>query len=214
MARADGQRADRGEQAPPFVGLTGGLGAGKTTALALLRELGAATLSSDEVVHQLLEQPEVVAEIAERFGERVLADGRVDRGRLAETVFADPEARRALEGILWPRVGAEVAAWRARAAAQQPRPRALVVEVPLLFEAGMEDAFDATIAVVADDSVRSERLADRDQRALAERDRRQLPQHEKAARATFTVRNDGTIEQLRAQLSAVLATIAPCEARR
>lgn len=199
---------------PPFVGLTGGLGAGKSTALELLRELGAATLSSDAVVHELLERADVARAIAERFGSGVLRDGRVDRAALAARVFHDPAARRQLEELLWPLVGEEIAAWRARALAAVPPPRALVVEVPLLFEAGLETAFDTTVAIVTDDAVRRARIADRDQVALAERERQQLTQEEKAARADHVVRNDGSREALRDQLSALLAKIAPWPAPR
>ena len=81
-------------------------------------------------------------------------------------------------------------------AAREPPPRALVVEVPLLFESGMDDAFDATMAVVADEAVRRERAGARGHAALDERTSRQLTQEEKAARATYTVANSGTLEEL------------------
>jgi dephospho-CoA kinase len=98
--------------------------------------------------------------------------------------------------------------WRERATAATPPPAALVVEVPLLFEAGMEDAFDATIAVVADDDLRTQRTADRGHAAGEEREARQLPQDEKARRATYAVPNDGTPEELEARLSDVLANLS------
>jgi dephospho-CoA kinase len=95
-------------------------------------------------------------------------------------------------------------AWRESVDAADPEPRAAVVEVPLLFESGMDGAFDATIAVVADEAVRSERAAARGHQALDERGRRQLTQDEKAQRATYVVVNDGTVEELERKLSAVL----------
>ena len=138
--------------AVPFVGLTGGLGAGKSTALGALAELGAATLSTDAVVHELLATDELRELIVERLGPEVAPDGVLDRSRIAERVFGDDEARSWLEGVLWPRVGERVASWRAGLEDADPQPRAAVVEVPLLFESGMESGFDATIAVIADEA--------------------------------------------------------------
>lgn len=191
----------------PFLGLTGGLGAGKSEALRAFGELGAATLSTDAVVHDLLESDELRELVVARLGDGVARDGSLDRSLIAERVFGDDEARAWLEGELWPRVGASVAAWRRAVEALEPRPRAAVVEVPLLFEAGMEPAFDATIAVVADEAVRAQRAGARGHAALAERTGRQLTQEEKAQRADFAVRNDGTLEELREKLSQVLATL-------
>jgi dephospho-CoA kinase len=188
----------------PFVGLTGGLGAGKSTALELLAELGAATLSSDAVVHELLATDELRDRVAERLGPEVLADGVLDRSRIAEHVFADDEARAWLESELWPRVGARVAAWRAELDSATPQPRAAVVEVPLLFEAGMESAFDTTIAVVADEALREKRAAARGHASVAERAGLQLTQDDKAARADHAIRNDGSVDALRSALAAVL----------
>ena len=191
----------------PFVGLTGGLGAGKSTALAALEDLGAATLSTDAVVHELLGEPEIRDAIADRLGEDVVVDGRVDRSRVAGKVFGRDEDREWLEGVLWPRVGERVAAWREEVALLSPLPRAAVVEVPLLFEAGMDEVFDRTIAVVADELVRAERAGSRGHEGVEERAGRQLSQDEKAQRADFAVRNDGTREELTAELSKVLASI-------
>jgi len=185
----------------PFVGLTGGLGAGKSEALRLLGELGAATLSTDAVVHELLESDPVRAALAERFGSEIAAD----RGKLAARVFGDDEATAWLEGLLWPLVGERVAAWRA----SLPADRVAVVEVPLLFESGMESAFDATIAIVADEETREQRAAARGHAAVAERAKRQLSQQEKADRADFTVRNDGSLEELKQTLSRVIAKLEP-----
>ena len=190
--------------AVPFVGLTGGMGAGKSTALNALRELGAEVISSDEVVHELYESPEVVAALSERFGPEVAPDGRVDRPELARRAFAGAEERAWLEGLVWPLVGRRIASWLERARSLDPPPRAAVVEVPLLFEAGLQAGYDATIAVLADEPLRRSRAAARGQVLLEERDARQLSQQEKAARATFVVRNDGTEQDLSRQLSEVL----------
>jgi dephospho-CoA kinase len=191
----------------PFIGLTGGLGAGKSEALRALAELGAATLSTDAVVHGLLQEDELHDAVVERLGPEVARDGVLDRSLIAERVFGDERARAWLEGELWPRVGARVAAWRTELEKAEPPPRAAVVEVPLLFEAGMGPVFDHTIAVVADEFLRSERAGTRGHAAVADRTGRQLSQEKKSQLADFTVRNDGTIEELRQSLSKVLGKI-------
>ncbi|HEV2975666.1 MAG TPA: dephospho-CoA kinase [Solirubrobacteraceae bacterium] len=193
----------------PFVGLTGGLGAGKSTALAALERLGAATISSDAIVHELWAGEERLREAAvERWGPGVARGGVIDRAAIAERVFADPEERAWLEGVLWPLVGARVASWLADARAEPSpgarRPRAAVVEVPLLFEAGQQGIYDATIAVVSDEALRRERAAARGHASVDERAASQLSQEEKARLATFVVRNDGTERDLQRALSAVL----------
>jgi dephospho-CoA kinase len=160
-------------------------------------------------VHELYADPEVRAAVVERWGDDVAPDGTVDRHAIARKAFAGDGERSFLEGLLWPRVGARVAEWRERESARDPAPPALVVEVPLLFESGMEPGFDATIAVVAEEAARRERAAARGQEAVDERTARQLPQEEKARRATHVVANSGTLEELEAHLSEVLAKLRP-----
>src|SRR5687767_7665178 len=106
----------------------------------MLGELGAATLSTDAVVHELLEGDDLRDALVARLGPDVAPDGRLDRAKIAGLVFADDEARAWLERLLWPRVGERVAAWRADVG----NDRVAVVEVPLLFESGMEQVFDST----------------------------------------------------------------------
>jgi dephospho-CoA kinase len=190
---------------PPFVGLTGGIGAGKSEALAALERLGAATLSTDAVVHELYGDPEVRDAVVERWGQEVAPDGVVDRGAVARRAFANGEERGFLESLIWPRVGSRIVEWREAETAREPA--ALVIEVPLLFESGMDHGFDATIAVVADEEVRRARAGARGHDSLDERTARQLTQEEKAARATFVVANSGTIEELESRLSDVLAKL-------
>jgi dephospho-CoA kinase len=189
--------------------LTGGIGAGKSEALAALARLGAATLSADAVVHSLYEDPEVRDAVVARWGPEVAPDGRVDRAAVARHAFATEAERGWLEGLIWPRVGERIAQWRAAESRREPPPRALVVETPLLFEAGLESGYDATIAVVADEAVRARRAAARGHAALDERTARQLPQVEKAARATYAVENSGTLRELEQELSGVLAKLSP-----
>jgi len=201
--RRGGRARARGGRVP-FLGLTGGIGAGKSTALHALERAGAAVLSTDAVVHELYQDDDVLTAVRERFGDAIERDGVVDRGAIARLAFATPEGRAWLEGLLWPLVRSRMASWRASIEQLDDPPRAAVVEVPLLFESGMGDAFDATIAVVASEEIRASRADARGHEALAERSARQLTQKEKAQRATYVVVNDGTVEELGSKLSALL----------
>jgi dephospho-CoA kinase len=188
-----------------FIGLTGGIGAGKSETLAAFERLGAATLSTDRVTHELLGDPEVRTLLIERWGEAIAPGGEVDRSAVAERVFGDSEELSWLEGVLHPRVGARVLAWRQEL---EPEVEVAVVEVPLLFEAAMEGAFDATVAVVAADHHRNRRLAERGQPGIEGREGRQLDQEEKAKRADHLIRNDETLEELERDAGRVLAELS------
>lgn len=183
-----------------FIGLTGGIGAGKSEALRALERLGAATLSTDAVTHELLASDEVRDLLVEELGPGVAPNGQIDRAAVASQVFGDDQKREWLESVLWPRVGRRIADFRDSV---KDRPAA-VVEVPLLFESGMESVFDKTIVVVADEEVRAGRAAARGHQLVAERTARQLTQDEKSQKADFVVRNDGTLEELETKLSDVL----------
>jgi dephospho-CoA kinase len=191
----------------PFVGLTGGLGAGKSTALAALAKLGAEVISSDAVVHELYEGDQLRDAVVARFGAGVAPAGTVDRAAVARAAFASPEDRAWLEATVWPLVGAHVAAWLERTRALTPAPAAAVVEVPLLFEAGLGELYDATITVISDEGLRAERASARGHALVDERAARQLSQQEKASRATFVVENDGSVEDLEHALSVVLGKL-------
>jgi dephospho-CoA kinase len=184
----------------PFIGLTGGIGAGKSEALRALERLGAATLSTDAVTHELLATDEVRDLLVEKLGPEVAPAGHIDRAAVAAQVFGNDQKREWLESVLWPRVGRRVADFRESV---EDRPAA-VVEVPLLFESGMESVFDKTIVVVADEEVRAGRATVRGHELVQERTARQLTQAEKSQRADFVIRNDGTVEELETKLSEVL----------
>ena len=175
-----------------LLGLTGEIGAGKSTALVAFAQLGCPTLSSDEVVHAAYLDPEVRAAVAEHFGPGVLGDdGEVSRPALAGRVFADDADRRWLEGLLHPRVTAALERWRDEQEAAHPG-ALLVHEVPLLYEAGLADRYDAVVLITAPDDVRrARRPAHFDERAAA-----QLPEREKAASADHVYVNDGTPAEL------------------
>jgi dephospho-CoA kinase len=159
------------------------------------------------VVHELYRSDEVRDLVVERWGPEVAPDGEVDRSAVAARAFATPEDRAWLEGVIWPRVGERIAEFCKAGHAADPPPRALVVETPLLFEAGMEALYDATIAVVANEELRAERAGARGHAAVDERHARQLTQDEKAQRATYTVSNDGSPQDLEEALSEVLVNL-------
>ena len=193
--------------APPLtIGLTGGIAAGKSEALAAFGRLGAATLSSDAVVHDLLEGEPLRRELAERWGPEVAPEGEpTDRGRIGGIVFADPEELTWLESTIHPLVGAATAAWLAALPADT---EFAVIEVPLLFEGGRAGIFDTTVSIVAAEAVRRERAAARGHALVDAREARQMTQEEKAERADHVVVNDGTVDDLEAALSALLAKLS------
>ncbi len=188
---------------PRVLGLTGGIGSGKSAALEAFSRLGAAVLSSDAVVHACYEDPEIVARVRERFGDDVIAtDGSVDRPRLGEAIFGDDDARRFLEGLIHPRVGLARERWREQESARDPRPPLLVCEVPLLFEVGLENTFDAVVTVTASEDVRRRRVEERGQDFDARRGT-QMPEDEKIARSHEHYVNDGDLDDLAAWARAV-----------
>lgn len=165
-------------------------------------------ISTDQVVHELYQSDEVREQVVDRWGAGVLdSAGNIDRSAVAAHAFADAGERAWLEGVLWPRVGARVMAWREHVLAMSEPPVCAVVETPLLFESGMDAAYDATIAVIADEAVRRERAGARGHAAIAEREQRQLSQEEKAARATYVLHNSGTVADLERECSGVLAKL-------
>jgi len=190
---------------PLTIGLTGGIAAGKSEALAAFERLGAATISSDAVVHELLDAEPLLSRLIERWGGGVAPDGVVDRARIGAIAFADAAELRWLEQQIHPLVGERIGAWLAALPADT---RVAVVEVPLLFESEMESVFETTVAVVAAEGVRRERAEARGQALVAEREARQLDQAEKAARAEHTVRNEGSVEDLEGELSALVEKLA------
>lgn len=190
--------------APLKIGLTGGIAAGKSEALKAFGRLGAATLSSDAVVHDLLEGEPLRGRLVERWGPEVVSDGGVDRAKIGEVVFADPEELTWLEQQIHPLVQARTAEWLLSLPADT---EVAVVEVPLLFEVGGERPFDTTVSVVTSDQVRRERAAARGHSLVDEREARQLTQAEKAERADHVIENDGSVEDLEQALSALLAKL-------
>lgn len=191
---------------PVAVAITGGIGAGKSEALAAFARHGAATLSSDDVVHRLLrEDEEVRAALIGRFGTEILDEaGNVDRRAIGKRVFSDAGELAWLEGLLHPRVAAEYLDWRERLAALPDPPAVSATEVPLLYEVGGEARFDAIVVITAAPELRRRRARVSEPR---EREVRLLPDEEKAARADFVYVNDGTREQLDAFVAETLRAL-------
>jgi dephospho-CoA kinase len=190
---------------PLAVAVTGGIGAGKSTALESFRRHGAATVSSDEIVHHLLAtDSDVRAALVERLGEEILGeDGVPDRERIAFRVFKDREALDFLEKLLHPLVSREYMAWREQLAKLPNPPQVCVTEVPLLYEVGAETRFDKVVVITAPTKLREARRGG----WADDREARLVPDGEKAKRADFTYVNTGTPDELDAWVAEVMATL-------
>jgi dephospho-CoA kinase len=174
---------------PLTVAVTGGMGAGKSEALKAFARRGIPTLSADDVVHHLIaDDTEVRVALEDRFG-------TTDRGEIAAVVFADPEELAWLESLLHPRVRRVTDDWLGGLDAE-----IAVTEIPLLFETGGEDRFDAVVVITAPDDVRAARSA----RVRDTRGRRLIPDEAKVARADFAYVNEGTLDDLDAFVGRVL----------
>jgi len=191
---------------PVAVAITGGIGAGKSEALAAFARHGAATVSSDEIVHHLLRREDVKRAVVGRMGNGIVApDGEIDRGALATVVFNDRDALRWLEELLHPLVTAEYMKWRDDLAALPNPPAVCVTEVPLLYEAGGQDRFDKVVVVTAPSKLRRARsfvVAD-------DRESRLIPDAEKVKLADYLFSNTGTLEELDAFVASVMHDLAP-----
>jgi len=181
---------------PAFIGLTGAISSGKSETLRALGRLGAATLSTDEVAHEALNDAEILPQLVDRWGPEIKVAGVADRVRVGEIVFNDPDELRWLESLTHPKVGQKVAEWRNSLG---PNAELAVVEVPLLFEANMEAFFDGVLVVVAG-ARRDEWLKERGDAGVEGRSGRQLSEAEKVERATWVVENDGTLDELEVKL--------------
>ena len=191
---------------PVAVAVTGGIGAGKSAALAAFARCGAAVISSDEIVHRLLrEDADVKAALRERWGERVFGDdGAPDRAAIGEIVFGSRDELAWLEALLHPRVAAEYLRWRDELATLAEPPRVCVTEVPLLYETGAETRFDAVVAITAPEELRRQRAGER----LDARADRLVPDDEKVRRADYAYVNDGSLAELEDFVAGVYAELA------
>lgn len=182
------------------------MGAGKSTALASFRRHGAATVSSDEIVHHLLRtDPDVKRALVEQFGEEILgSDDMPDRERIAVRVFRDRDALDWLEKLLHPLVSREYLEWREQLAKLPNEPAVCVTEVPLLYEVGGESRFDKVVVITAPRQLREARLGGRKD----DRESRLMPDREKAERGDFVYVNTGTPDELDAWVAGVMTTLS------
>ena len=187
------------------VAITGGIGAGKSEALRSFARNGAATVSSDEIVHHLLLRPEVRDAVVARMGNGIVSPetGEIDRGALATVVFNDRDALAWLEELLHPLVSAEYLQWRDQLAALPDAPAVNVTEVPLLYETGGEARFDKVVVITAPTKLRRARS----DVATDDRESRFIPDKDKIERADFAYKNTGSIEELDAFVRSVMAEL-------
>ena len=190
---------------PVAVAITGGIGAGKSAALVAFQRHGAATVSSDEIVHHLLRaDPDVREALVRRFGDDVLDhDGIPDRASIAAIVFDNPEALAFLEALLHPLVSREYLQWREQLGGLDDPPQVCVTEVPLLFESGAESRFDRIVVITAPRLLREQRR----HAPLDNREARLVDDREKIAKADFHYVNTGTVEGLDAWAAGVMAEL-------
>jgi dephospho-CoA kinase len=192
-----------------LVGLTGGIGSGKTTVAGMLRELGAVIIDADDLARQAVDRGTPgYAKVVAQFGQGVLdGNGALDRSALADLVFHDEEARRRLEGIVHPEVARLFAE---RVAPYRDTDRLVVYSVPLLVERGLGDAFDVVVAVQASEDIRASRLeAQRGMPISAARERMAAQVTDDARRqaADIVIPNDGTLDDLRREVKGLWATL-------
>jgi dephospho-CoA kinase len=190
---------------PIAVAITGGIGAGKSEALKAFARHGAATVSSDEIVHHLLRRPEVRDAVVARMGHGVVSPaGEIDRGALATVVFNDRDALAWLEELLHPLVSAEYLQWREQLAELPDAPSISVTEVPLLYETGGDARFDKVVVITAPSKLRRARS----EVTMDDREARLIPDAEKVQRADFAFKNTGSLEELDAFVRSVLAELS------
>lgn len=209
-----GPAGTRNGTAIPVIGLAGGIGAGKSTVAGILARLGCLVVDSDARAKAALDRPDVREQLVEWWGEGILqgeaVDGerRVDRAKVAQVIFADPEQRKRLEAVVHPIVRQDRAAAASEGAAAGAK--AVIVDAPLLFEAGLDAECDAVIFVDAPRATRLERVREHRGWTADELNRResaQLPLQTKRAKADYTLVNDGPIPELQARVAGVLEGI-------
>lgn len=185
------------------VGLTGGIGSGKSTVAKLFAELGAKVIDADELARKATEDASVLASIRTAFGDHVFTTaGALNRKRMAELVFHDSQQREQLNAIVHPWVQQR----REALIAKYADAPLVIHDIPLLYEVGMEAQFDTVVVVTAKTELRQQRVYERSGLSVAEftlRDQAQLPLAEKAKRADYVINNDGSFRRLQEQVKEI-----------
>lgn len=192
----------------PFIGLTGGFGTGKTTVLLFLKNLGAHTISADTIVHELLKKSSIIRKLVSVLGREILmrrlSKKYVNKKRMADIIFNDPEKRKSVEKILHPEV-IRAAIQMKKEIQMKNRHAVIVFEVPLLFEAGCQDIFDATIMVYCARKTALRRLmgTGMSKEKINQRVKAQMPSSKKKALADFVIKNGSDLRNTRNQVKAL-----------
>jgi len=192
------------------VGLTGSIGSGKSSVAKRLRELGAAVLDADALAREATDDAEVLDAIARALGRELVVDGALDRAATARRVFADADARKQLSAIVHPWVRRAMASRRRALEQAEPPPAVIVEDIPLLYENGLEEGFDAVVVVDAPLELRVRRVAARsglEPDEVRARDAAQMPLADKVARADYVVDNAGTAAELETRVDALWRTL-------
>lgn len=194
----------------PIIGLSGGIGAGKSEVAQILAALGAAVIDSDRMAHEELQHPEVLAELRRWWGDKILtADARADRRAVARIVFENPAELARLEGLIYPRLQQRRAAMIAELE-RDPAVVAVVLDAPKLHEAGLDQACDALVFVEADRETRLRRVAATrgwSEAELARRENLQIPLDVKRANADYVIANHADRGALRPEVERILSAI-------
>lgn len=192
------------------IAITGGLSSGKSTVCRFLKDLGAFVVSADEIVHQILSpQTPLGHKILSLLGPEVISDGKFDRGKIASIVFNDQNKLKALEKILHPAV-LEAIEKTYQSVKKEKRYPLFIAEIPLLFESESHTYFDTVIAVVSDPKLCRQRFTEKTSHTFEEFERRmarQLPPDLKAAKASYTITNNGSLEELRTNVQTLYETL-------
>ncbi|MFN7022718.1 MAG: dephospho-CoA kinase, partial [Phycisphaerales bacterium] len=203
--------------AVPIIGLAGGIGAGKSEVGRILQTLGCLVIDSDRRAREALDRPDVREKLVSWWGDGVLSpEGRVDRSKIASIIFSDAAQRQRLEELIHPIVRQDRAAMIAEARASATPPVAIIVDAPLLFEAGLDKECDAVFFVDAPADLRLARVLHSrgwTEDELRRREQSQLPLEVKRARSTLVLSNAGSADQLRDAVVSALATVVRDRAR-
>lgn len=188
------------------VAVTGGIASGKSTLCRYFAEYGAYAISADEIVHQLLSpQTDLGKQVVALLGKEIVVEGRISRKIIADKVFRDPLLLKSLEKQIHPEVQREIDKQYQKVLKENPNTSLFIAEVPLLFESGLEQHYDITIAVIADRSICSKRYHDKEEFEV--RTQRLVPQEEKRKKADYCIENNGSMQEFKKATNKLFNTL-------